>query len=389
MQRTLVVNAGSSSLKLGWLPEGRALTVERIGPEASIRSDRLEGGRQDNVPLDGHEAALERGLQVLMDPDELAAVEIVGHRVVHGGERYTQAVVVDREVESAIESLVPLAPLHNPANLAALRSARRQLPDIPHVAVFDTAFHASLPAAAYLFGLPRSVYRDEGVRRYGFHGPSHDYVTRRGAEMLGRDRRELRLVSLHLGNGASAAAVAGGRCVDTTMGLTPLDGLLMGTRCGDLDPGVVLHLLRSGRSLDDVDDMLNKRSGLLGLSEVSNDMRDVRREAEAGNDDAREALAVFGYRVRKTIGAFVAAMGGLDAVIFTAGIGENDAATRSDCLAGLETFGIAVDEAANRAGAERIDDGSGRVAVLVVPTNEERMIAQDANEAVRASRAKG
>lgn len=379
MNATLVVNAGSSSLKVRWLPDGRFATVERIGRDAVLKVD---GTVMEEASIGRHEEALRRALRHVAPGDALAEVSVVGHRVVHGGEEFTDAVVIDDDVEAVIHELSSLAPLHNPANLEGIRAARRILPDVPHVAVFDTAFHASLPPRAYLFGLPYELYAEEGVRRYGFHGPSHDYVTRRAAELLGRPRDDLDIVSLHLGNGASAAAVSRGRAVDTSMGLTPLDGLLMGTRCGDLDPGVVLHLLRGGRSLDEVDQMLNQRSGLRGVSGVSNDMRDVRGAAVAGNDRARKALDLFGYRVRKTIGAFAAAMGHLDAVVFTGGIGENDPQTREESLHGLEVLGIALDRAANRAGAEAVHAADSRVAVLVVPTDEETMIARHAQDAV-------
>jgi acetate kinase len=325
----------------------------------------------------------ETGELVLTDA-ELHGVRVVGHRVVHGGERYHGAVPIDHDVEATIEELGALAPLHNPANLIGIRAARRLLPEAVHVAVFDTAFHAMLPPEAFLFGLPYELYADSGIRRYGFHGPSHDFVTRRAAEIMGRDRGDLRLVSLHLGNGASAAAVCRGESLDTTMGFTPLDGLLMGTRCGDLDPGVVLHLLRSGRSLDEVDEMLNRESGLRGLSGVSNDMRDVRRAASHGDVRAQRALAVFGYRVRKAIGAFAAAMGGLDGIVFTGGIGENDAATRRESLAGLEWFGVRIDDRANDAGETVVHAADSDVAVLVVGTDEERMIAEQSNAVLAA-----
>lgn len=383
MQTTLVVNAGSSSLKVKLLPADRSVTIERIGGETTMRADHGSSSKGlETDPIDRHDVALERALEHIADPGELDAVRVVGHRVVHGGETYSDAVVIDDAVEQTIKDLAALAPLHNPSNLRAIEAARRLLPHPVHVAVFDTAFHATLPPKAFLFGLPYSLYESSGIRRYGFHGPSHDYVTRRAGELLGQDRGELDLVSLHLGNGASAVAVSRGRSVDTTMGFTPLDGLLMGTRSGDLDPGVVLHLLRSGRTVDQVDDMLNKRSGLLGLSGVSNDMRDVRRAASDGNQRAREALAVFAYRIRKTVGAFAAAMGGLDGIVFTGGIGENDAATRQESLGGLEWLGIRIDERANRAGEAVISAPGSEVAVLVVPTDEERMIAEESNAAV-------
>jgi acetate kinase len=306
--------------------------------------------------------------------------------VVHGGERFSEAAPLDDEVLRALDDLSALAPLHNPANLAGIRAARSLLPEVPHVAVFDTAFHSTLPRHAYLFGLPYALYEEHGIRRYGFHGPSHDYVTRRAAELLGQPREALKLISFHLGNGASATAVRHGRSLDTTMGFTPLDGLLMGSRSGELDPGVALHLLRQGRSVDELDDLLNRRSGLLGLSGVSNDMRDVREAASKGDERARAALEVFCYRIRKTVGAYACAMGGLDAIVFTGGIGENDPDTRAASLEGLEFLGIVLDEAANRHGASVISREGARVKVLVVATDEERMIADAALERLSENR---
>ena len=308
---------------------------------------------------------------------------MVAHRVVHGGERYTEPVVVDDDVIEVLERLVPLAPLHNPANLAALRAARAALPHVPHVAVFDTAFHATMAPHAYRYAVPESWYREHGVRRYGFHGPSHDGVTRRAAALLERPRDALRIVSLHLGNGASAAAVAHGRSVETTMGFTPIDGLIMGTRSGSLDPGVLLHLLRAGKSAADLDVELNRASGLLGLSGRSNDVRDLRHAADAGDERATLALQAFAYRARLAIGSLAFAMGGLDAVVFTGGIGEHDARMRAEILTGLERFGIAVDPVANAVHGPRID-ADGAVAVLVVATDEEGMMADAALAAVAA-----
>lgn len=372
----LVVNAGSSSLKVKLLPQGWSFLVERIGGAVSASSSL---GEVPAVGVHDHAGALRACLEVLEAHLPLSEVRAVGHRVVHGGERYTAPVVVDEAVLAALEGLSHLAPLHNPPNLAGIRAARGLL-DAPQVAVFDTAFHATLPPHAYLYGLPRALYRERGVRRYGFHGPSHDFVTRRAAETLGRPREALKLVSLHLGNGASAAAVSGGRSVDTTMGMTPLAGLLMGTRAGDIDPGALLHLLQGGMNVTDLSETLNKRSGLLGLSGVSNDMRDVRRAAAQGNEDAAEAVAVFCYRVRLAVGAFAAAMGGLDAVVFTGGIGQHDAAVRAHTLEGLEFLGVRLEPARNEAHETRISEEGAGVAVLVIPTDEERMIAEAALE---------
>lgn len=373
-RQVLVVNAGSSSLKMKLFPHGASLLVERIGGATAAKATfaLLEPPR-----LVDHAAAFAFALQVFVTGVAGFAPAAVGHRVVHGGTRFVAPTLVTPAVEIAIDELSRLAPLHNPGNLAALRAALAAMPDVPHVAVFDTAFHATLPPRAYLYGLPLA-YAEAGVRRYGFHGPSHDYVSRRAGELLGRDRSELRIVTLHLGNGASAAAVDRGRSVDTTMGFTPMEGLLMGTRSGDIDPGIVLHLLRQGLSVHEADDLLNKGAGLKGMSGVSNDVRDVSAAAEAGSEGARAALDVFAYRVRKVVGAYAAVMGGLDAVVFTGGIGENAAELRAASLAGLEFLGIVVDDERNERGETSISTDDARVAVLVVKTDEELMIADAA-----------
>ena len=369
----LVVNAGSSSLKVKLLPQGHSFLVERIGGDAAA-----ETSLNADIPtrdIADAQSALNTCLEVLSGVLELSTIAAVGHRVVHGGERYTDATRLTDDVIADLETLTPLAPLHNPANLAGIRAATALLPQAVHVAVFDTAFHSTLPPRAYLYGLPRRVL-EQGVRRYGFHGTSHDFVTRRAAEILGRPRDTLKLVSLHLGNGASAAAVQGGESVDTTMGMTPLAGLLMGTRSGDVDPGALLYLLEQGTSASELDRVLNKESGLLGLSSVSNDMRDLHDAARAGNREAAEAIDVFCYRIRKTIGAYAAAMGGLDAVIFTGGIGENDAEVRAQVLQGVAFLGLELDPERNARGEQTISTPRSAAHILVVPTDEERMIAE-------------
>jgi acetate kinase len=381
-QSTLVVNAGSSSLKVKLLPENYTLLVERIGGESKVKASFAT---IENPAIKNHDEALRVCLDALSTQLDLSDVQLVAHRVVHGGERYTEPVVLNDAVIAEIENLSSLAPLHNPANLEGIRAARHLLPRATHVAVFDTAFHATLPAKAFLYGLPRKLY-EEGIRKYGFHGTSHDYVTRQAANVLGKSRDELKIVSLHLGNGASAAAVKLGKSVDTTMGLTPLDGLLMGTRTGEIDPGVLLHLLRNGSSTSDLDALLNKQSGLLGLSGVSNDMRDVRQATTLGNIQAKEALEVFCYRVTKVIGSYAAAMGGLDAVIFTGGIGENDPRTRAESLQGLEFLGIDLDSIRNQTNEVVISGDSSHVKVLVIRTDEEAMMAELAQRAVESGR---
>ena len=376
----LVVNAGSSSLKVKLLPQGHTFLVERIGAEASARTSLA--GEVDATNITDAESALKACLEVLREEVSLDAVAAVGHRVVHGGERYTEATRLTDEVIADLETLSPLAPLHNPANLAGIRAAMFLLPGAVHVAVFDTAFHSTLPPQAYLYGLPRAAY-ERGVRRYGFHGTSHDFVTRRAAEVLGQPREDLKLVSLHLGNGASAAAVLHGASVDTTMGMTPLAGLVMGTRSGDVDPGALLYLLEGGTSAEELDTLLNKQSGLLGLSGVSNDMRDVRAAIAEGNTDAQEAFEVFCYRIRKVVGAYAAAMGGLDAVVFTGGIGENDADVRERSVAGLAFLGLELDPQKNARSERVISAQRSAVRLLVIPTDEERMIAEATLEVAR------
>jgi acetate kinase len=377
----LVLNAGSSSLKYQLLDmDGRSVVasglVERIG--------------EGEVP--DHGAALEQVLADLHRRGALTDAPVaVGHRVVHGGDRFSGPTVVDDAVLAEIRELVPLAPLHNPANIAGIEVARSRYPDVPQVAVFDTAFHATMPPAAWRYALPRALADGLRIRRYGFHGTSHGYVTRRAAAHLGRAPAELALVTLHLGNGCSAAAIAGGRCVDTSMGLTPLGGLVMGTRSGDLDPGVVAHLHREGGlDLDAIDALLNKASGMKGLA-GSNDLREVHAKADAGGADAAdaaEALDVFCYRIRCTVGAYAAALGRLDAVVFTAGVGENDPDVRARVCAGLTAFGVRVDEARNIARSQEartISADDSAVAVLVIPTNEELEIAEQALAVVRGS----
>ena len=359
-----MMNCGSSSLKFR-LYDGDTVsadgTVERIG-------------EQDGGPS-SHEVALAEAMAGL-DLDGLAAV---GHRVVHGGLRFAEPTLIDDDVVAEIEALVPLAPLHNPANLAGIAVARRLLPDVPQVAVFDTAFHRTLPPAAATYAIDAATAEAHGIHRYGFHGTSHAYVSRRTAALLERPLADVNTVTLHLGNGASACAVEGGRSVATSMGLTPLEGLVMGTRSGDLDPAVVFHLHRdAGMPLDEIDRLLNMRSGLAGLAGV-NDMREVLRRRDAGDPAAALAFDVYCHRIRSYVGAYYAVLGRLDAIAFTAGVGENAAPVREAALAGLERLGIEVDPVRNKGRGERLISPDGTaVAVCVVPTDEEREIAGQA-----------
>ncbi|MFD6289913.1 acetate kinase [Streptomyces sp. NPDC060205] len=391
--RVLVLNSGSSSVKYQLLDMGdgsrlAAGLVERIGEETSrLKHTPLASGgdsRETTGPIADHEAALKAVAEELsrdglgLDSPELAAI---GHRVVHGGRKFTRPTVVDDAVLAEIERLIPVAPLHNPANLTGIRTARALRPDLPQVAVFDTAFHTTMPEAAARYAIDVRTADEHRIRRYGFHGTSHAYVSRKAAELLGRAPEDVNVIVLHLGNGASASAVEGGRCVDTSMGLTPLEGLVMGTRSGDVDPAVVFHLTRvGGMSTDEIDTLLNKKSGLLGLC-GDNDMREIRRRIDEGGEDAAAAQLAFDiyiHRLKKYIGAYYAVLGRVDAVVFTAGVGENAAPVREAAIAGLDSLGLAVDGGLNavRSDAPRLISPKGaRVAVAVVPTDEELEIA--------------
>ncbi|MGW4044958.1 acetate kinase [Streptomyces sp. NPDC004721] len=387
--RVLVLNSGSSSVKYQLLDMRDATRlavglVERIGE----RTSRLEhtclttgATREENGPIADHDAALKSVAEELardglgLDSPELAAI---GHRVVHGGMFFTEPTVIDDAVLTEIERLIPVAPLHNPANLTGIRTAMALRPDLPQVAVFDTAFHTTMPESAARYAIDTKIADRYRVRRYGFHGTSHAYVSRATAELLGKAPEDVNVIVLHLGNGASASAVRGGRSVDTSMGLTPLEGLVMGTRSGDLDPAVIFHLQRvGGMSMDEVDTLLNKRSGLFGLC-GDNDMREIRRRMEEGDDEARLAFEIYTHRLKKYVGAYYAVLGTVDAVAFTAGVGENAAFVREAALDGLEGLGLAVDRERNAVrgdGARLISPEGARTAVAVVPTDEEMEIA--------------
>ncbi|SOD59271.1 acetate kinase [Streptomyces zhaozhouensis] len=396
--QVLVLNSGSSSLKYQLLEmaDGSRLAsglVERIGEQGTGRLVHTPAGgerRERALSVPDHAAALRAAGEELaadgtgLDSPRLAAV---GHRVVHGGRSFTEPTLVDDRVLAEIERLVPLAPLHNPANLAGIRTARALNPELPQVAVFDTAFHTTIPDHAACYAIDADVAAAHRVRRYGFHGTSHAFVSRATAALLDRRPEEVNVITLHLGNGASAAAVAGGRCVDTSMGLTPLEGLVMGTRSGDVDPAVVFHLHRvAGMSVDEIDELLNSRSGLRGLC-GDNDMREVVRRMDEGDGRARLAFDVYAHRLRSYIGAYFAVLGRVDAVTFTAGVGENASRVRTAAVAGLDALGPVVDERLNTAadrGPRLISPEYARVAVAVVPTDEELEIATQAFALVNA-----
>lgn len=401
--RVLVLNAGSSSLKYDFFDAGDPSKVargivEKIGEKGARHKHTHAGGdRVDELPVADHEAALGLALKRLTDPEigavaALGEITAVGHRVVHGGARFSGAAVIDDEVTQAIEDCIRLAPLHNPVNLAGIRACQKLLPGVPQVAVFDTAFHATMPEHASRYAIPYDLAEKHGLRRYGFHGTSHKYVAQRAAAHLGRGFREVRLITCHLGNGASVCAIDHGRAVDTSMGLTPLEGLVMGTRSGDVDPGLVLHLTSAlGMTAAQVDKLLNRESGLLGLSGISKDMRELEAAAAEGNERARLAIGVFCYRVKKYIGAYLAVLGGVDALVFTGGIGQGSAWMRARICQGLSAMGIVVDEMLNRAPAvdpkavRPVSDPSSPVPVLVVPTDEEAMIARETMTALGLS----
>jgi len=385
----LVLNSGSSSVKyqlLDMRDSSRLATglVERIGEQTSrIKHTVAATGdtREQNGPIADHQAALKAVAEELardglgLDSPELAAI---GHRVVHGGMFFSEPTVIDDAVLTEIERLIPVAPLHNPANLTGIRTAMALRPDLPQVAVFDTAFHTTMPEQAARYAIDTKIADRHRIRRYGFHGTSHAYVSRETARLLGRAPEDVNVIVLHLGNGASASAVRGGRCVDTSMGLTPLEGLVMGTRSGDLDPAVIFHLERvGGMSMDEIDTLLNKRSGLFGLC-GDNDMREIQRRIDEGDAQARLAFDIYIHRLKKYIGAYYAVLGRVDAIAFTAGVGENAAPVREAAVAGLEGLGLAVDGDLNAVrgdGPRLISPAGARVAVAVVPTDEELEIA--------------
>mgnify|MGYP003493681394 FL=1 len=393
MSAILVVNSGSSSIKyqlIDAVTEERFASglIERIGEESGRIEHQRGGDRvEQDLVIPDHAA----GFSALLDaferagtPNDDLGIVAVGHRVVQGGSRFVEPTVITDEVGEEILALGELAPLHNPGHYQAIVAARAAFPAVPHVAVFDTAFHQSMPDRAYTYAIDASVAQEHGLRRYGFHGISHLVVSRRAAAFLERPVSSLKQIVLHLGNGASACAIDGGRSIDTSMGLTPLEGLAMGTRSGDIDPGLMLHLLRNGMNTEQLDALLNKRSGLVGLA-GSNDFRDVRAAAESGNDAARLAIEVYVHAIRRYLGAYLLELGGADAIVFTAGVGENAADLRAAVCADLEWFGVRLDAARNEAvarGARLISEDDSRVAVLVVPTDEEAEIARQTWELV-------
>jgi len=391
--KVLVLNVGSSSIKyqLFDMPSGEVAAkgkVERIGEPMGIVEQKSKAGdiRVEEKVAD-HGVGLDRVIECLTRGDKAPLKSVneigaVGHRVVHGGEKFTKTVLIDDEVVAEVQANSELAPLHNPPNLLGIKVARGHLPKVPQVAVFDTAFHQTMPETAYLYAVPMSLYHELKVRRYGFHGTSHRYVAARGAAMLTKPLEKVNLITCHLGNGSSIAAIRDGKSVDTSMGLTPLEGLVMGTRSGDIDPAIIFYLGRVKKMTNrEIDDLLNKKSGLLGLSGKSNDVRELETLREKGDKDATRALDVFTYRIKKYIGSYTAALGRVDALVFTAGIGENSPLVRSLACAGLDVMGVSIDQAKNsgvvRGRETDISSTNSRSRVLVIPTDEEKMIASD------------
>ncbi|KLL00178.1 acetate kinase [Bacillus pumilus] len=389
MSKIIAINAGSSSLKfqLFDMPEETVLTkglVERIGMDNSIFTISVDGEKKTEVTdIPDHAVAVKMLLEKLIEFNiikDFKEIDGVGHRVVHGGEKFSDSVVLTDEVINDIDQLSELAPLHNPANVVGIKAFKQILPDVPAIAVFDTAFHQTMPEQSYLYSLPYDYYKNFGIRKYGFHGTSHKFVTERAAELLGRPLEELRLISCHLGNGASIAAVEGGKSIDTSMGFTPLAGVAMGTRSGNIDPALIPFIMeKTGHTAEEVLSTLNKKSGLLGVSGLSSDLRDIEEATEEGNDRAEVALDIFASRIHKYIGSYAARMNGVDAIIFTAGIGENSSEVRARVLRGLEFMGVYWDPSLNNMRGEEafISYPHSPVKVIVIPTNEEVMIARD------------
>ena len=397
--KVLVLNCGSSSLKYQLIDMSNEEVlciglVERIGIEGSIlkqEKDGVEGKLVVEQPMKNHQDAIKLVLEGVVDPKfggvkDISEVEAVGHRVVHGGEKFASSVKINDEVMKALEECVELAPLHNPANIMGIEACEAILPGVPMVGVFDTAFHQTMPKSSYLYGLPHELYTKYGVRRYGFHGTSHRYVSQRAAAMLGKNIEDCKIITCHLGNGASVAAIDGGKSVDTSMGFTPLEGLIMGTRCGDIDAAILPFLMeKEGLDAKGLSDLMNKKSGVYGMTGISSDFRDIEDAAAQNNELAQVALESYAKKVKKYIGSYAAEMNGVDAVVFTAGVGENGIDMRADIMANMDFLGMKLDEEANKVrGKERvISTEDSKVKILLIPTNEELMIARDTLELVK------
>ena len=396
--KILVINAGSSSLKYQLIDMETEVVLakglcERIGIDGHLKHTPLVEGRHvfdEDVAMPTHSEAIAAVIDKLTSPqygvvNSMKEIDAVGHRVVHGGEKFASSVLITDDVMKAIEECIPFAPLHNPANITGIKACQAVMGKVPMVAVFDTAFHQTMPGKAFMYALPYQYYLSNGIRRYGFHGTSHRYVSARCAELMGKPIEELKIVTCHMGNGSSLAAIDGGKCVDTSMGFTPLVGLPMGTRCGDLDAGVIQFLMNKyGYSIDEMLNILNKKSGVLGVSGVSSDFRDLDNAAAEGNERAKLALDMFQYWVAKVAGSYVAAMNGVDAIVYTAGVGENSSATRAAISKYFGYLGVKIDPEANAKRGEDIEISTpdSKVKVFVIPTNEELVIARDTRDII-------
>lgn len=396
--KILVINAGSSSLKYQLIDMKTEEVMakglcERIGIDGHLKHSPLVGGKpvfNEDIALPTHSEAIAAVIDKLTSAEygvvaSMKEIDAVGHRVVHGGEKFASSVLINDDVMKTLDECTPFAPLHNPANITGINACKAVMGDVPMVAVFDTAFHQTMPSKAYMYAIPYEYYEKDGVRRYGFHGTSHRYVSKRCAELMGRPIEELKIVSCHMGNGSSICAIDHGKCVDTSMGFTPLVGLPMGTRCGDLDPGVMQYIMHKyDLDIDEMLNILNKKSGVQGISGISSDFRDLDKAAEEGNKRAALALDMFHYWVAKDVGAYVAAMNGVDAIVYTAGVGENSAETRKAISEYFGYLGVKIDDAANSKRGEdiMISTPDSKVKVFVIPTNEELVIARDTCEIV-------
>lgn len=391
--KVLVLNCGSSSLKyqLIDMSNEEALCVglvERIGIEGSVlkqEKEGVEGKLIKEQPMKNHQDAIKLVLEALIDETygavkSMDEIEAVGHRVVHGGENFASSVIITEEVKNAIKGCFDLAPLHNPANMMGIEACEEILPNVPMVAVFDTAFHQTMPKKSYLYGLPYELYKKYGIRRYGFHGTSHKYVSQRAADMLGKDIKDTKIISCHLGNGASIAAIEGGKCIDTSMGFTPLEGLIMGTRCGDIDSAIIPFLIeKENLTPQGLSDLMNKESGVYGMTGISSDFRDIEKAAAEGHELAQVALDAYDQTVKKYIGSYTAEMNGVDAIVFTAGVGENGIETRESIMRNMDFLGMKLDKEANKVRGKEtvISTDDSKVKILLIPTNEELVIARD------------
>jgi len=389
--KILVLNCGSSSVKyqLYKMPDEEVIArgmVQRIGEDFSEAYQSTNGNELKlNVKIENHDKALETIKKMLTNEDKgplrsLKEIDACGHRVVHGGERFTGSVRINAEIEDVIEEYIDLAPLHNPANLAGIKAVKKMMGSVPQIACFDTAFHQSIPNVAYLYALPYEMYQDFKIRKYGFHGISHRYVARRAAKLIGKGKYDVNLITCHLGSGSSISAIKNGQSVDTSMGLTPLEGLIMGTRTGDVDAAIIFHLKRKGYSVEDQEKIFNKKSGLLGISGLSNDVRDLEDHADRGEKRAQLALGMFAYKIKKYIGMYLGVLNGCDGIVFTGGIGENGSNMRKRILEDMENLGIKIDNNKNevKENTEReIQAENSSIKIFVIPTNEEKAIARD------------